>query len=927
MGKILRGALCALFVVFPAFLAPAADPRGADRLAYALTGGRVIVSPGRVFNPGVVVIRGGVIESVGPAGAKPIPADARVVDVGGKVVHAAYIDPYVSTDRLAGKAPRRPKDDEEGETPRPASRSRSAPGPAAEPGSPLRAEARTLEGLVVRSDVAETFRKLGFAVVAAVPAAGVMRGRGTVVTLADGPIPGRVVEAEKGQFVAMEPPDEENYPNSKMGAVAVTRQAFLDAIWRRDAQAAYATQPSGRARPRRDAAASALVPAAEGKELVVFETLDALSLLRAARVAREMKLQALYVGGNDEYRLASEVAAARPDLVLRVNFPRPEKLEGDEEWLDVPLERLRAFDRAPSNPKWMKDAGLTFSFTTAGLEDVKDFGKRVREAIARGLSRDDALAAVTTIPARQLALQDRLGTLEAGKIASLVVETGEPFAEKSRVSEIWIDGICIEPREEKEEADAAKTAAAADTGKPAAAEPGADVRPLPAREAGPLASPPALIVRGATVWTEGSAGILEGADLVIAGGRIVGVGRGLSAPAGAVEIDGRGKHVTPGIIDAHSHTGVDGQVNEGTHNVTAEVRIRDVLNPFDVAIYRELAGGTTVANVLHGSANAIGGQTQITRWRWGGGPEDLLFAGAPEGIKFALGENPKQSNWGNQNPRYPRTRMGVAELIRERFLAARDYRRRQEEYRKAAAVKGAHPIPPEPDLQLEAIVEILEGKRKIHCHSYRKDEILQMMRTAEEFGVQIGTFQHVLEGYKVADEIARHGAGASGFSDWWAYKYEVFDAIPYAFPLMRERGVTVSYNSDSNELARRLNLEAAKAVKYGAVPPADALAFVTSNPARQLGIANRVGSLEPGKDGDFVLWSGDPLSTSTIALQTWIEGKKFFDRDADLALRAALEKERAELVAKAKAMREPEKEKEKEKDKGPRDAAKPGESR
>jgi imidazolonepropionase-like amidohydrolase len=926
MGKILRGALCALFVVLPAFIAPAADPRGADRLAYALTGGRVIAAPGRVFDPGVVVIRGGVIESVGPAGATPIPADARVLEVRGRVVHAAYIDPYVSTDRLAGKAPRRPKDEEEGETPRPASRSRSAPGPAAEPASPLRAEARTLEGLVVRSDVAETYRKLGFAVVAAVPAAGVMRGRGAVVTLADGPIPGRVVEAEKGQFVAMEPPDDENYPNSKMGAVAVTRQAFLDAIWWRDAQAAYATQPSGRARPRRNAAASALVPAAEGKELVVFETSDALSLLRAARVAREMKLQALYVGGNDEYRLSSEVAAAKPDLVLRVNFPRPEKLEGDEEWLDVPLERLRAFDRAPSNPKWMKDAGLTFSFTTAGLEDVKDFGKRVREAIARGLSRDDALAAVTTVPARQLALQDRLGTLEAGKIASLVVETGEPFAEKTRVSEIWIDGIRIEPREEKEEADAAKAAAAAETGKPAPAE-GADVRPLPAREAGPLASPPALIVRGATVWTEGSAGILEGADLVIASGRIVAVGRGLSAPAGAVEIDGRGKHVTPGIIDAHSHTGVDGEVNEGTHNVTAEVRIRDVLNPFDVAIYRELAGGTTVANVLHGSANAIGGQTQIARWRWGGGPEDLLFAGAPEGIKFALGENPKQSNWGNQNPRYPRTRMGVAELIRERFLAARDYRRRQEEYRKAAAVKGARPIPPEPDLQLEAIAEILEGKRKIHCHSYRKDEILQIMRTAEEFGVQIGTFQHVLEGYKIADEIARHGAGASGFSDWWAYKYEVFDAIPYAFPLMRERGVTVSYNSDSDELARRLNFEAAKAVKYGAVPPADALAFVTSNPARQLGIANRVGSLEPGKDGDFVVWSGDPLSTGTIALQTWIEGKKYFDRDADLALRAALEKERAELVAKAKAMREPEKDREKEKDKGPKDAAKPGESR
>ncbi|HEY4230068.1 MAG TPA: amidohydrolase [Thermoanaerobaculia bacterium] len=452
------------------------------------------------------------------------------------------------------------------------------------------------------------------------------------------------------------------------------------------------------------------------------------------------------------------------------------------------------------------------------------------------------------------------------------------------------------------------------------------MRPPPAREAGPVAAPAAVVVRGATVWTQGSAGILENADLVVSGGKVVAVGKNVTAPAGALEIDGRGKHVTPGIIDAHSHTAVDGDVNEGTHNVTAEVRIRDVLQPLDVAIYRELAGGTTVANILHGSANAIGGQTQIAKWRWGGGPDDLVFVGAPEGIKFALGENPKQSNWRNPAPRYPRTRMGVAELIRERFQAARDYRRRQEEYRKAAAgkeAKGADLIPPRPDLQLEAIAEILEGKRQIHCHSYRKDEILQMIRTAEEFGVRVATFQHVLEGYKIADEIARHGAGASGFSDWWTYKYEVIDAIPYAFPLMRERGVTVSFNSDSDELARRLNIEAAKAVKYGNVPPADALAFVTSNSAKQLGIADRVGSLEAGKDGDFVVWSGDPLSTTSIALETWIEGRKYFDRAADLAARPALEKERADLVAKAKARLSEEKSKDKDKEKEPRDAAKP----
>jgi len=908
----LSRALAALAAVL--LLAPGASPssaqdaRGADRRAYALKGARVLAAPGKSIDGGVVVVRGGVIESVGPAGSA-IPPDAQVIDLSGRVVHAAFIDASVSADRLAGKARRKPRDDGEGAAPKPAA-ARTV-GPSAHPVSAVRSEERVLDVLAVKDDVADAYRRMGFAVVDAAPAEGVLRGRGAVVTLSDAPGPVRVLEASGGQFVSLRPMDgageADEYPVSTMGAVAVVRQAFLDARWARDAEAAYAARPSGRTRPRVYAASDALRAAAEGREAVVFDTPDVLGLLRASSVAGEMKLKARYVGGGDAYLLRDEVVAARPDLVLRVNYPRPDRLDRDEEWLDVPLSRLRAFDQAPSNPRWMRDSGLEFSLTTDGLDDAKDFPARVREAMDRGLSREDALAALTTIPARQLGLSDRLGTLEAGRIANVAVETGDPFAAGSRVAEIWIDGRRIELPESKEsekkgkkDADKADKADKKEAGSTTGAS-SAGVRPLPPRWAAPLASPQAVVVRGATVWTESDAGILENADLVVVGGRITAVGKGLAAPAGAVEVDGHGRHVTPGIIDAHSHTAVDGDVNEGSHNVTAEVRIHDVMNPFDVAIERELAGGTTVANVLHGSANAIGGQNQIVKWRLGSGPQGLFFEGAPPGIKFALGENPKQSNWRNPKRRYPASRMGVAESIRERFAAARDYRRRQEEYRKAAAVKGATPVPPEPDLQLEAIAEILEGKRQIHCHSYRKDEILQMMRSAEEFGVKIATFQHVLEGYKVADEIARHGAGASGFSDWWAYKYEVWDAIPYAFPLMRERGVVVSYNSDSDELARRLNLEAAKAVKYGNVPPADALAFVTSNPAKQLGIDARVGSLAPGKDGDFVVWSGDPLSSTTIALQTWIEGRKYFDRDADLAARPAREKERTELVAKAKA--------------------------
>lgn len=888
--------------------------RSGDRFAFALTGARVIAAPGRVFEPGAVIVRGGVIEAVGPAGRTAIPADARVFDLSGKVVHAAFLDPYVFADRLAGKKPKGPSDEEEPQERERESGPRRTPAPGAHPLASVRAEERTVDSLVIRDQVAETYRRLGFAVVHAVPQTGILRGRSAVVSLGEGPVANRILDAETAHCVSLEPErfdfaafTRATYPSSKMGAVALVRQTLRDALWWKDAQAAYAKSPIGQERPIVIEAHAALLPAAEGREPVFFEATDVLSLLRGGKLAREMKLKAVFVGVGDEYRMREQVVASKPDLVLRVDFPRPYRLDEEAEWLDVPLERLRHIDRAPSNPKWMKDAGLTFSFTTAGLDDPEDFGRRVREAIARGLSKDDALAAVTTVPARQLGMGDRLGSLEAGKIANIAVATGEPFAPGAKVVEIWIDGKRHVLPEKNRGGDAVPPKREGEKALPA------DVRPFPPREDGPVATPAAVAVRDATIWTQAPGGTLENADLVVSGGRITAVGRGLTAPAGALEVDGKGKHVTPGLIDAHSHTGVDGQVNEGTHNVTAEVRIKDVLDPFDVAIYRELAGGLTAANVLHGSANAIGGQNAIVKWRRGGGPDDLIFAGAPEGIKFALGENPKRSNFATPTPRYPQTRMGVANLIRERFLAARDYRKRQAEHRLAASRKGAAPVPPRPDLQLEAIAEILEGKRKIHCHSYVKGEILEMIRVAEEFGVQVATFQHVLEGYKVADEIAKHGAGASLFSDWWAYKFEVFDAIPYAGALLRERGVVVSFNSDSDELARRLNIEAAKAVKYGSVPPIEALAFVTSNPAKQLGIFQRVGSLESGKDGDFVLWSGDPLSASSIPLQTWIEGKKYFDRAADLAKRAALEKERVELVERAKRLLEAEKRRAREK--------------
>jgi len=407
--------------------------------------------------------------------------------------------------------------------------------------------------------------------------------------------------------------------------------------------------------------------------------------------------------------------------------------------------------------------------------------------------------------------------------------------------------------------------------------------------------PPSVLVKGATLWTSGPQGKMENADLLVQKGKIVKVGGTITPPAGAIVIDGTGKHVTPGLMDAHSHMGASGSVNEAGQAISAEVRIGDVVDCNDIDIYRALAGGLTSAHILHGSANPIGGQAQLIKLRWGMLPEEMKFENAPPTIKFALGENVKQSNWGDRfTTRYPQTRMGVEQIIRDEFTAALDYEKGWQKWEKEKSG-----IPPRRDLELETILEILRGRRFIHCHSYRQDEILALMRVAEDFGIKVQVFQHILEGYKVADVMAKHGAGGSSFSDWWAYKLEVYDAIPYNGALMHEQGVLVSFNSDSDELARRMNTEAAKAVKYGGVPEVEALKFVTINPAKQLKVDNRVGSLEPGKDADFVVWNGNPLSTYTICEQTWLDGRKYFDRAEDRQLNEDVQRQRAVLVQKA----------------------------
>ncbi len=364
-------------------------------------------------------------------------------------------------------------------------------------------------------------------------------------------------------------------------------------------------------------------------------------------------------------------------------------------------------------------------------------------------------------------------------------------------------------------------------------------------------------------------------------------------PAADVVIDASGRHLTPGIIDCHSHIATDGGVNEVGQAVTAEVRIGDFIDCNDINIYRQLAGGVTSSNILHGSANPIGGQNQVIKMRWGLNDQQLKFAEAPPGIKFALGENVKQSNRQSPSSRYPQTRMGVEQLINDSFRAAGEYLERWKKWNS-----DHQGLPPRRDLELDALGEVLQGKRWIHCHSYRQDEILALIRVLDQYGITIGSFQHILEGYKVADAMVKHGATASAFSDWWAYKIEVYDAIPYAGALMHRAGIVVSFNSDDAELARHLNHEAAKAVRYGGVDEQEALKFVTLNPAIQLRIDPYVGSIEPGKQADLVLWSGHPLALTSVCQQTWIDGRKYFDRDEEAKVAADQAAMKAALIQK-----------------------------
>lgn len=893
---------------------------------HALVGGKVVIKPGETLDVATVVIRNGYIESVG--GNVTPPAEARVWDLTGQTIYAGFIEPYLP---LPGtNAPVSTTETQPIHTDSltsgsvnffgtPGQRSDlGASGPGHEI-SRITPELRAVTQYSPRDRTLSPLREQGFTAALIAPANGIIRGSSALVQLREDNPNAVVLKPDVFQHIAFDTrsTEERVYPASLMGVIATVRQSFFDAQHYALDHADWSGNPQGRKRPEFNPALEALSPAAEGKMQVLIEPGSALMVDRAARVARELKLDFALVSSGQEWRrpdLAKETGAT---FIVPVNFPTLPKLPTEEDWDQVSLDQLRAWDWAAENPALLRQQGREIAFTTYSLSDKKAFRKNLKLAIERGLSEDDALAALTTVPAKLCGVDKQLGTIEAGKIANLTIVEGKGYFDpESRVRDVWIDGRNFHiaaakepPKEAKKDDDAEKAAKA----KAEKEKKEAELKELrtkrvarsPLEGRGALAAPSYVSIRNATIWTSGEKGILTNAQLFIKGGKVEALGTFSTVTApGGLELDLQGQSVTPGLIDCHSHTAILGAVNEGTLPSSAMVRIGDVVNSETKNLYEQLAGGLTVANLLHGSANPIGGQNQVIKLRDGASPEELKFEGAPPGIKFALGENVKQSNWGDRNTtRFPQSRMGVPTFHENRFLAAQQYLAAQASGRSAGTNRtGRMPVLLRRDLELETIGEIIEGKRLIHCHSYRQDEILAFLRVMERFKVRIGTLQHILEGYKVADEIAAHGAGASAFADWWAFKFEVYDAIPFAGSLMHERGVLVSFNSDSSDLARRMNTEAAKAVKFGGTSEEDALKFVTLNPAKQLGIDKRVGSLEPGKDADFVVWSGHPLDSRSVVLQTWIDGKKYFDRSLAADRAAALRQERADLIAKAKKL-------------------------
>jgi imidazolonepropionase-like amidohydrolase len=847
------------------------------RSVYAIRGAKIYPVSGEVISDGTIVIRNSLIATIGAN--VQIPPEATVIEGMGLVVYPGLIDSFTDAGlpatpvALAAAAQQQGQQQQAQQQPTPKNTQEALFQ------TPLGLNADRVLAQQVRptgKDV-ETYRNLGITSALTVSRDGVLTGQSVLINTGDSNI---VVKTPVALHI--NPASVAGgYPSTLMGALAVLRQAFSDADWYKQSWDKFNRNPRGIERPPYDRVLDSMVPVLQGQLPSIIHADWNAQIKRAVALAEELMLKPIIAGGYEAGSLAAMLKSKDIPVLVSVNYARQKPRAGATGAAEFDEEETKEF---LSNAALLQKAGVRFALQSGFAERPQLFFDNIRKAMDNGLTRDQALHATTLSPAEILGVGNALGSLEPGKIANVVVATGEPFARDTRIRMVFVDGKLFEPpatetprnttenRGEGRGAAPAETPAA--TSKKPVVKPGSYI----------TATPKEVLIKNATILTV-SKGTIKNGSVLVRDGKIAAVGAGITASADAKIIDATGRFVMPGIIDAHSHLAIEGGGNESTSPVTPNVRIRDVIREDDVGIYRAVAGGTTIVNVLHGSANVIGGTNAVIKLKWGK-PSEEMFFGAPLGIKFALGENPKRANNTTQtanNRRWPATRLGVEETLRESFNEARRYMKDWDAY-EAARRRGEDPMPLRRDLKLETLADVLRGKILVHVHSYVAPEIVMMLNIADEFGFKVTTLQHVLEGYKVAKEIKAHGAAASTFADFWAYKMEAWDAIPENPTIMHKYGVNVSINSDSDERVRRLYEEAGRALHYsnGELTEDDALKFITLNPAIQLGIDKRVGSIEVGKDADLVIFTGHPLSSYARVDMTLIDGQIYFDRELDL---------------------------------------------
>jgi imidazolonepropionase-like amidohydrolase len=958
--------------------------------AYALKNVAIIVSPEKTIEKGTLLVKDGRIEGAGALVS--VPKGYVEIDLAGKIIVPAFIELY---SQLGIPAVR----EKQWEVMPQLETAKQGPyywNEAIHPETDA-AGLYTIDGQPI-----DELHKMGFGAAVVHQQDGIARGTGTLVTLGKESPGTEMLRSEIAAYYSFRKGvSQQTYPSSQVGSIALLRQAFYDAQWQKE----YGESPN-----------YSLDALNEQEKLPsVFETTDKYEIFRVSNIAREFGRQFTILGSGHEYELVAAWDTFPHRLLVPLNFPEAYDLKDPYVARQIPLADLKHWELAPSNPYLLKQRKAEFAVTSYGNKTGADFWKNMHKALARGWTVKDALTSLTVVPAKAIGMENELGTLEAGKVASFSVFDKNPFLYSATLLETWsngrrmikaespaadirgtytlnIDGmkyfLDVKGTPAKPEAkirlprtisDSLTGAQKADTlnadatftysendvllhfilkdKKPRqyslkgmvntrimilegdgtgpegnwvkwsafrnksdekgtkdelpdfawtldTAALGRQLYPNMSYGLEKLPEDKEIVIENATIWTNEDAGILQRGTVIVRNGKITAVHSGSGSygvPAGALVIDATGKHLTSGIIDEHSHIALSKGVNEGGQAISAEVRMSDVINPDDINIYRALGGGVTAAQLLHGSANPIGGQSALVKLKWGHLPSDFLIPNAPKFVKFALGENVKQTNWGDFNTvRFPQTRMGVEQVYIDGFSRALAYHDAMTKYgemsgkqREKSGMK-----PPARDLELDALYEIVKGERRITCHSYIQSEINMLMHVADSFNFQVNTFTHILEGYKVADKMKKHGAGASTFADWWAYKYEVKDAVPYNASLMNEMGLVVSINSDDAEMGRRLNQEAAKVVKYGGIAEVEAWKMVTLNPAKLLHLDDRMGSVKAGKDADLVLWTTNPLSINAKVLYTIVDGEVLYDSERDYRNTTAVEAERARIITK-----------------------------